>query len=262
MSLLDSFIVNSDYPAEKIVWTAEGTYSSSNPYWVNILGGQVLEPISESLKWESILIDGVWTNDNWETQYPIGCNSRVMGYKETGSGSYSVEFDQLTAGVLPEGVNILTYITPYQSIAISGGSDSGATLKYRLWAYLMESDRSSSTGNKTAETLSHSLQLDTRLAHLNMISEQIVEIPSGQTKTIYHRLGFRPFCKIWRRIGGYISGDTWMRNNLMTVFDASNPYSLNKIAIDEEKITIYAEDAYNGDRQDFLIRIFDYAIPV
>lgn len=263
MSLLDSFIVNSDYPADKIVWTAEGTADSSNPYWEDVFGGVVLEPIPDSLDWRTILIDGVWTNDNWETQYPINTNSRVMGYINNGSGSYTVEFDEVDIDIMPK-VQILSFRFEYQCAMISGRAYGGRTLKYRLWAYVMESDWNSYSDMKTAETLASKLQLNTDLAQLNMISETVISVPSGQTRTLHHNLGFRPYCKIWRKSDAIVlSGeDAWNINNLYTVFNPNNQYRLNKITIDEEKVTIYAEDAYNGDDQNFLIRIYNYAIPL
>lgn len=263
MSSLDSFIVNSDYPAEKIVWTAEGTADSTNQYWADFFGGAVLEPIPESLDWRNILIDGVWTNDDWETQYPINTNSRVMGYINTGQGSYTVEFDELDVYIFPKGVEVLSFRFEYQCAMISARAYGGRTLKYRLWAYVMESDWNSYSDTKTAETLASKLQLNTDLAQLNMISETVVSVPSGQTRTLHHNLGFRPYCKIWRKSDAIvISGeDAWSKNELDTIFDPSNTYYLNKITIDENNITIYAEDAYNGYAQDFLIRIFNYAIP-
>lgn len=259
---IDSFIVNSNCPAEKIIWTAEGTLDSNNPYWRQDIGGRILIPIEQSIAVESFLIDGVWTNDNWRTQYPINTNSRIMGWRPMSGGGYSMDYDVTYAEVYPTGAEFFQYTIPFQSVIVHGKSDSGRALKYRLWAYLMESDWESYSSTKTAETLSHSLQLDTRLAHLNMVSESILAVPNRQTVALYHNLGFRPYCKIWCRNGGYAIGNTWRKNNLFTVFDPSNQYALNKITIDSQKITIYAEDAYSSDEQDFLIRIFNYAIPL
>lgn len=263
MSLLDSFIVNSDYPADKIVWTAEGVADSTNPYWQDVFGGVVLEPIPESLNWRNILIDGVWTNDNWETQYPINTNSRVMGYIGSSSQGYSVEFDNVGAYILPRGVEVLTFRTDCQCAMISESTYHGRTAKYRLWAYVTESDWASYSSAKTAETLASKLQLNTDLAQLNMISETVVSVPSGQTRTLYHNLGFRPYCKMWCKTDGtgLFGESSWGRNSLMTVDRPNSTLNLNKIAIDEEKITIYAEDS-DGVVQHFLIRIYNYAIPL
>lgn len=258
----DNFIVNTNYPAEKIVWTAEGVCNSTNPYWINVLGGSVFEPLEDSLTIETLLIDGVWSNDNWTTQYPIGTNSRIQGYKQSSGGSYTAEFDNLTADVFMGGTQILSFTVPYNSIVVRSRSDSGNTIKYRLWAYVQESDWQSFGTSKTAETLAHSLQLNTNLAHLNLVSEQVVRVPSGQAVTLNHNLGYRPYCKMWRKAGETALGNTWMKNNLYTVFDPSNEYNLNKITIDSNKITIYAEDVYSGETQDFLIRIFNYALPI
>ena len=156
MSLSDVFITNSYYPVDKIVWTAEGTIAPSNPYWDNVLGGGVLEPISNSIPPSHILIDGAWTNDNWASQYPINTNSRVMGYVQSG-GSYVADFDEMNAEVWTEGTQILSYTVPYQCVFVGGRSTSGRTLKYRVWAYILESAWGDKALSKTAETLASKL---------------------------------------------------------------------------------------------------------
>lgn len=259
MSLSDSFITNSYYPVDKIVWTAEGVISSSNPYWSNILGGGVLEPIIDGIPSTHILVDGAWSNNNWSTQYPINTNGRVMGYIQSG-GSYVADFDEMNAEVWEEGAQILSYTIPYQCVFISGRSPSNRTLKYRVWAYILESEWGDKSDIKTAETLASKLQKNSSLPQLNMVAETIMTVPSDSTVTYTHNLGYRPYCKIWKRDGGII--DNWYRNEADTVFGPSNPYNLNKITIDTQNITIYAKDAYNGNPQDFLIRIYNHAIPL
>lgn len=260
MSLSDTFITNSDFPVDKIVWTAEGVIGQSNPYWNNFLGGGVLEPISDSTPPSHILIDGAWTNDNWATQYPIDTNSRVRGYVQNG-GSYTADFDEMSAGVMPGGAQVLSYTVPYQCVFISGRSTSGRTLKYRLWAYILESAWGDRTPEKTAETLASKLQKNSSLAQLNMVAEATLSAPSDSTVVYAHNLGYRPYCKIWINRKGLFNETIWRRNDLYTVFDPSSTFALNKITIDSQNVTIYAKDA-DGDMQNFLIRIYNYAIPI
>ena len=261
MTNLDQFIIHSAYPVEKIVWTAEGVFDSTNPYWFDWLGGYVFEPISDEIEPRDILIDGVWTNDGWQNQYPINVDI-IRGYEGGHGQGYSTDNDAIYATIFVEGLRLFSdeYVVPYQCVGIKGSTATG-TIQYRLWAYMVESAWNTQAISRTAETLAHSFQKDTRLAQLNMISENILTIPSGQTATIHHNLGFRPYCKMWRRLGSYLDGGTWQKNDMRTVFDMANPYDKNKITIDSNNITIYAEDNYDGGAQDFLIRIFNYAIP-
>lgn len=255
MSNIDDFIIHSQYPVEKIVWTTEGIYDNTNPNWHSLA---VFEPLPNTLALDHILVDGVWTNDDWATQYPINCSGKIMGYIPDGGGSYTTSQDQLSFVLLPENITVFGYTTDSQCAYIYGSSYEGRTLKYRLWACIEESDWTSSSTTKTAETLSHSLQKDTSLAQLNMISENKLTIQSGETKTLNHGLGFRPLCRIWRRSPSSI-GSAWGKS-LQTDNGTSswNLSNVNKITIDTSNITIYAQDPIDGDAQEFLIRIYNY----
>lgn len=263
MTNLDQFIIHSAYPVEKIVWTAEGVVDSSNPYWYDIFGGYVFVPITNEVDARDILIDGVWSNDDWATQYPINTNSLVMGFEGSAGQGYSPAFDEMYADVFADGIYFegWDFTVPYQSVGISGSTHDNRKIQYKVWAYLTETTTDANITAKTAETMSHALQKNTNLAQLNMISENILTVPSGNTVTLHHNLGFRPFCKMWRRTGGYLDGGAWQKNDLWTVYNPTNPYLLNRIDINDHDISIYAVDPYDGDNQDFLIRIFNYAIP-
>lgn len=252
---LDDFIVHSHYPTDKIVWAYEAVVNSSNPYWDANDNLGLFIPVPLGLDPTKLLIDGVWTTNGWATSYPINCNGRVSGWYYDGF-SYSPEYDRVDANIyLPIQGSWITITQP--TLWVAPDVTSGGTPEIRLWIYLEESDMDSYTSNKTAEQLQHSLQKTTALAQLNMISENVITVPDGATSVINHNLGFRPFCKIWRNIGG-----TWEKNNTGTVYDMDNPYNLNKITIDDRKITIYAKDGYgDGESTTYLIRIYNYAIP-
>lgn len=260
MSNLNDFIIHSQYPVEKIIWTAEGQNDSTNPNWQSFSwGGYVFEPFDDNIDYQNLLVDGVWTNDNWTTQYPIESNSKPMGYVDAG-GSYILSLDFAGAWVVPKGFVYDTYTTTHPCVIITGTqSDSDRVIQYRYWAYLIESDWSSNTTTKTAGSLAHSLQKNTNLAQLNMISENVLKLQDRETKVLYHNLGFRPLCKIWKKWG---SANTWNKD-LQTITDTTiGSLIQNQITIDSEKITIYAQDDSQHQEQDFLIRIFNYDIAV
>lgn len=254
MSNLDDFIIHSQYPVEKIVWTAEGVSDDTNLNWqITTWGGRVFEPIDDTLQWDNILIDGVWSNDNWQTQYQLE--------------SFSEKSEVVSASVFPKGLDFNGYVLPTNCVMLGGSAtDASLHLKYRLWAYLRESDWASTTATKTAETLGYNLQKDTRLAQLSLISENFVHVPNTTTKVIYHNLGFRPFCKMWQRFIYNGEADSWEKYLwTLTISDVQSQLIQNNVVIDNEKITITANDQqtqeYRSEAQDFIIRIFNYALP-
>lgn len=255
MSNLDDFIIHSQYPVEKIVWTAEGVSDSTNPNWHNTSwGGRVFEPIDDSLDYLNVLIDGIWSDDDWQTQY------QLEGYNE--------KSQSVSAIVLPRGTDFDGYILPTNCVLLGGSaSDESLHLKYKLWAYLRESDWGSSITEKTAETLAYRLQKDTRLAQLNLISENFIHVPNTTTQTIYHNLGYRPFCKIWQRFVFQGEPSEWSKYLwTLTTNDTESQFIQNNIIIDSEKITISVDDRstqeYQAEAQDFIVRIYNYAIPI
>lgn len=257
---LDSFITHSHYPQEKIIWAYEGEISPSNPYWrddIYILNEGLAIPVPENFVVENILVDGIWSIDDWATSYLIGTTSEIYGWEDEGGGVYHSRYDSAYAGV----VNLrppLSY-TPY----FYAGADitSGAIAKIRFWAYLANSDTQSYTIGQTASQLAHDLQKTTALAQMNLISENVLSIPDGSTEVLYHNLGFRPYCKIWRRQDlnwGYTEWGTDLSLKTGSPSSSDN----NILVIDDTKIKITAEDPFHlGKTQDFLIRIYNYAIP-
>ena len=146
---------------------------------------------------------------------------------------------------------------------ISSSLDSGGIAQVKVWSYLVESDMASWTTDKTAEQLSYSLQKTTALSQMNLISENIITVGDGETKTLFHNLGFRPFCRFWISQNRGWGFKVWDKNTLGTKLPTAGTTENNQIVVDESKITIYAEDPFgSGKSQDFLIRIYNYAIPI
>lgn len=259
---LNNMIADSRYPVEKIVWADEGAIDSSNPHWGQTLFGEgVVFPIPEGIDYQNILLDGVWTNNNWRSAYPINTSSPVLGWRlDPETSSYSWYADSTECSIQPQRLGSTSL-----QIVISGASDSGQQLKYRVWAYLKEDATNNYTLDKTSEQLAHSFQKNTSIAQLNIVSEIVLSVGDKQTITYQHNLGFRPFCKIWWR---YESSESlilnsWDRNAYQQLYSPnSDSLSRDIITIDEHSIKIYAEDPWGeGQAKQFLVRIFSYAIP-
>lgn len=259
---LNNMIADSRYPVEKIVWADEGAIDSSNPHWgEGMFGEGVIFQIPEGMNYQNILLDGIWTNNNWRSAYPINTNSPILGWKrDPDSDSYSPYSDSAGCSIQPKALGSTSL-----QIVVSGTSDSGQQLKYRVWAYLTEDATNNYTLNKTSEQLAHSFQKNTSVAQLNIISEIVLTVGDGQTITYQHNLGFRPFCKIWWRFEsqGSLLLNPWDRNGYQQLDTPNAVHNFDdKITIDEHSIKIYAKDPWGeGQRKQFLVRIFSYAIP-
>ena len=247
---LDDFITHSDYPMEKIIWAYEAIIDSNNEYWGDALGDGLYIPVPRTIKASNLLLDGVWTTDNWQTSYPINTNGRVFGWKED-DGTYYTSYDMVSAGVI---TNVYTITEP--TIMVNASVDSVGTPKVRLFAYLTASDTTSTVEDSTASQLAYSLQKNTELAQLNLLSENDIIVPANTDKIIYHGLGFRPFCTIWKRN----NQGTWSKNTWIASVESGVEMVDSTITITEGQIKIHAYDIYgDGDSQEFLIRIFNYA---
>lgn len=187
---LNNFIVNSNYPNQKLIFVYEGEYSPSDPYWdTNYLapnvGTHIKIPLDDGIVFSDVLIDGIWTTDNWKTSYPLNSGGKYGEYVSKGS-TY----------LLNERMEAMHY--DEHSISITASTDDGqSNYKFRVWLYLLEPSDNSSTNRKTSEQLSSSLQKDTRLAQLNVISEIKATVAQGQTYVYRHNLGFKPYIKYW-----------------------------------------------------------------
>lgn len=250
---LDDFITHSHYPQEKIVWAYEGVVDNTNPYWNPVWDYGLFIPIPIELDANNVLLDGIWTTDNWLTSYPINANGRVYGWIEE-DGSYYQDFDNVSASVMFNAFSIVSYPIFYVQPSVG----DNRTAKVRLWAYITASDTLSHTNTQTSSQLAHSLQKTTQLAQMNMVSENVIVVPDGGTETLFHNLGFRPFVRVWKKNpdGG------WRRNSTTISVVGGVPNYNERITTDSQTITIYATDPYGaGEAQEYLVRIYSYGIP-
>lgn len=259
---LNNMIVDSRYPVEKIVWADEGAIDNSNPHWGQTLFGEgVVFPIPEGMDYQNILLDGIWTNNDWRSAYPMNTSSPILGWwQDPETSSYRWYTDSAGCSIQP-----ITLGSTSVQMVVSGEADSGQQLKYRVWAYLKEDATNNYTLDKTSEQLAHSFQKNTSIAQLNIVSEIVLSVGDRQTITYQHNLGFRPFCKIWWRYEtqGSLLLNPWDKN-AYSQLHTPDPDSTSRdvITIDEHSIKIYAEDSWGeAQTKQFLVRIFSYAIP-
>lgn len=251
MASINNFIFHSHYPQEKIVWAYEGVVDNTNPYWNPDWDYGIFVPIPASIKAENLLLDGVWSSDGWKTTYPLNGTSRVYGWYQDEYSWYQ-DFDKVDGSVVLD-----FYYIDYPSAYIEADTVRGRKAEVRLWAYLVSSDNQSSVNWKTSEQLNHTLQKTTSLAQMNLVSENILTIPDGETRVIAHNLNFVPFCKIWSRNarGG------WHKLNTAVSIVNGEPENNEIVKITDKTVSIKAFDPYGmGEEREFVVRIYGYAI--
>ena len=169
---LNHFLLNSDFPMDKVVWMFEGESNTSQ---------YSSTTIRNNLPYKNypIFAKGMATIDNWQTAFPLGA-SRPLSDKpyDSTSLSYIVNNDD-------------HYI--YLSWFIN--STSNATIKYRLWAVAREDY---DLGNDYGKTSSYNyskthLKFDSTKNYPRLIKDGIAK--SGDTIT--HGLGYTPHVDFW-----------------------------------------------------------------
>lgn len=254
--MLDNFITHSSLPVQKIIWAYEGTYDASNPYYSY---GQINIPIdTQNTDYKSILIDGIWTSDNWTTSYLLQSRGRV-GTRMVG-GLYTLKQEYMNASVNSANIVLQNY------------TDYGDTMKFRVWAYLKESDSSSQALEYTSAELANSFQKTTSLAQLNLIDEIEQYVPNGTTWTYTHNLGFRPLVRVWRATAQESGGVIYTTPYILATnfYPATNIQGFTPVGgaptlvVDSTKIQLKSDDTTYSPPLDtqFLIRIYNYAMPI
>lgn len=176
MSDARNFIITSEYPTDKIVWIHEGqtTTDAYGTFDVSI-------PQNVGL----IFTIGIWTIDDWQTQYNSSCaihsGQMYSRYSLLCSDDSSVDF---TGYCLDDDGNALV----------------GATVKYRLWGFLNEATTQNLFVPSTAGVSSNKFIKNTDFGYPKLFLEGFADATNG-TKTIYHSLGYIPFVEIWQELG-------------------------------------------------------------
>lgn len=252
--MLDSFIAHSSLPVQKIIWAYEGTYNSSNPYWtvdddMGMTWTHVKVPVDGDIDMNSFLIDGIWTSDDWRTSYQAGFLGKVGGWKDSG-GSWSQASERLDVSV------------GYNYVSLRGVSSWGNEIKFRMWAYMKESDfNSHAPQSDTAQILASNFQKTTGMAQLNLVAEVERKMVDGEVWTYNHNLGFRPLVRVWNR---YHAGEDSTAYQIATDFYVGDEpegyrYLEPTFTVDDKRLSIHCDlPSDYGDSITYLVRLYNY----
>lgn len=177
----NNFLLNTDYPLDKIVYMDEGSWTptSLDPEY----GTEQTSIIFATGIQATNFVCGEWSEDDFATSFPIG--STVSG------GYYQRDPNSLIYGIVKGveafcawgGVNIVVQNYAYKEI------------KFRFYVLISESEWNADS-NPTAG-LSNRLVLDTRENYPRLVEDRIIEIQANTPFVLNHNLGHRPFVRVW-----------------------------------------------------------------
>lgn len=188
MSNPSNFLLNTDYPIDKIVYMQEGSWTptsfdpetgSASNYEVFTTGIQATN-----------FVCGEWSDDGFATSFPIG--------SVVGGGWYRRDSQSLLYRLI-KGVEAYC---GWGGVGISMSAFENKTIDFRFYVLISEADWNAES-NKTAG-LSNKLVLDTRENYPKLFEDRIIELQADTPFVLNHNLGFRPFVRAW---GGWNSDD-------------------------------------------------------
>lgn len=194
-----NFLITSTYPTDKIVWVHEGsvTLDQYGAFDVIIPHGLTATPFCS----------GIWTVDEWQTQYNTSTATHL--------GQMYSRFSQISSDL--SDVEFSGYCANDD-----GSAMSGSTVKYRLWGFFNEATTQTTYAETTASVSQNNFIKNTGFGYPKLFAEGFADATTG-TKTVYHGLGFIPFVELWQNLGGkwfqvdYIdftaTGTTWTVHN-------------------------------------------------
>ena len=167
----EHFIINSDYPLEKIAGLFE--YSGTTGASTEQIPAYDTFVIPNTVG-VALLIDGQFSfTPDFSVAYPL-CSEDSSHYFQA----------------------LFTYCTS-SKIEIQGAGYGGSReIYFRLWGFVPEDNPAIVA--PTASQSKDEFVIDTRKNYLKVYKEERISIPAGETVSIPHDLGFEPYVKAWR----------------------------------------------------------------
>lgn len=161
---MDNFLLNTDYPADKVVWLKEGT--------INANAGSNDITLSHSFG-VNLFVRGVFSRDNFSTTYEFGTYKYLPNSLVTDFSSYiASNTNEVLANI---------YL------------DSGATVKYRLWGVVNEAETQNLDINGTASETTNRFIVNTEYNLPRLYAEGY----ASPNTDFNHLLGFVPYVDVW-----------------------------------------------------------------
>ena len=161
---MQDFVLNTEYPADKIVWLEEGSISAN--------AGSNDIRLSNTLG-VNLFVRGVFSRDSFQTAYEFGTD-RYM------PNSLVLDFSSYVASDTSE---VLANIW----------LNSGATVQYRLWGVVNEAETQNLDINGTASDTANQFIVNTEYNLPRLYAEGY----ASPNTDFNHLLGFVPYVDVW-----------------------------------------------------------------
>lgn len=171
MANLDHFILNSDYPTDKIVFLRQGEFR------LNELG-DATSTIEHELG-AQVYMKGIWSTDGWNTTYTFGMRKYGDQYVDTQSEIWATD----------------------KTISMHVVSKQNATVQYKIWGVLDEDNTMNIDTEPTLGYSSNALMFDSDLNYPRLVAEG--HLKKGESYK--HGQNKIPFVDIWYQ-SPYVDG--------------------------------------------------------
>lgn len=228
MTKPQNFLLNTEYPLDKVVYMTQGEWTPTG-FDSETGSASKIFAIETGIDAPHMVI-GEWSDDNWETSYPLGTYRYRGGWYQRDSNSllYEKSTRVLALGYMGD---TIAEQPDNNGFIVQVASSYSTKVKWR--AYVMIPESYWETIVSPTASLSNPLVLDTRDNYPKLFEDKIVKLSANTPVTVYHNLGFKPYIRAWSAFGGNSLKDT--------VFSCE---SFNITALDESKIVF--EDTSNS----------------
>lgn len=214
---MDDFVLNTEYPADKIVWLEEGTISANAG--LNTI--QLPNPLGVNL-----FVRGVWSRDGFNNAFEFGTTKYMDG------------------SLVPDFTSYVTSSTSEVNAHIN--LNSSATVQYRLWGVVNEAETQNLDINGTASDTANQFIVNTKYNLPRLYAEGYANPDTDYN----HSLGFIPYVDVW---GHYQHRNKWVFSpgGMFGQFGSLSTL----IKVDQNKISFSSHELGSYDKYYFRIYV-------
>ena len=169
-----NFLINTDYPMDKIIYMASGSFSlgaNGAGYTANVAHGLSFTP----------LLIGTWSTSS----------SFTVSHECFWSGWEGVDINSIIMSISSDGTNTKLF-------AINGSNSAATTIYWRVYGFMPSNIN---LDVSYTASLSSNFQLNSDYNYTKLIPELTGIATAAATTTITHNLGYRPQVIIWIKDG-------------------------------------------------------------
>ena len=224
MSNAKNFLLNTDYPLDKIVYMTEGEWTPSGFDSETGQASKII-PVPTGIDAPHMVL-GEWSDDDWETSYPLGASKYQGGWYQRDSQSLLYEKSTRVNSYGYSGETIMQQADT-NGFTINISSSYSTKVKYRAYVIIPEEYQNADV-SPTA-SISNPLVLNTKDNYPKLFEDRIIQLTANTPVTVHHNLGFKPFVRAW----GSTVGDSLRDAVFLTYCD-------DITSLDETKIVFQA----------------------